>query len=171
MSNVFDFLVIGSGIAGLSFAIRASEFGEVALITKGKIYESNTYYAQGGIAASPLSPLDSPEKHIEDTIKVGDGLCKPEVVRMVIYESKSAIEELISWGVEFDRNEKGEFDLGIEGGHSERRVLHKGDYTGAEIEKKLCERAYEKKRIHIFEEHMAVDLITKFKFLGEEEMV
>ncbi len=166
MSNTFDFLVIGSGIAGLSFALRASEFGEVALITKGKIHESNTYFAQGGISASPLSQYDSPEKHIEDTLKAGDGLCNPDIVRMVVYESKSAVEELISWGVEFDRNEKGEFDLGKEGGHSERRILHRGDYTGAEIEKKLCERAREKKTIHIFEEHMAIDLITKFRFLG-----
>ncbi len=167
MSSIFDFVVIGSGLAGLSFAIRASQYGSVALITKGKIEESNSFYAQGGIAASPLSDEDSIEKHIEDTIKAGDGLCNTEVVRTIIEESKQAIEELISWNVEFDR-EDGKFHLTREGGHSARRILHKGDYTGQEIQTKLSEIAKNQKNIFIFEEFMAIDLITKFKFVGRK---
>jgi L-aspartate oxidase len=167
MSSIFDFVVIGSGLAGLSFAIRASQYGSVALITKEKIEESNSFYAQGGIAASPLSDEDSIEKHIEDTIKAGDGLCNIEVVRTIIEESKQAIEELISWNVEFDR-EDGKFHLTREGGHSVRRILHKGDYTGQEIQTKLSKIARNQKNIFIFEEHMAIDLITKFKFVGRK---
>ena len=168
MSNVFDFLVIGSGLAGISFAIRASKFGQVALITKGKLIESNSFYAQGGIAASPLSQQDSIEKHIEDTLKAGDGLCNPEIVREIISESKSAIEELISWGVDFDK-ENGEFHLTKEGGHSERRILHRGDYTGQEIQTKLIETLLKSKNVQVFEDHMAIDLITKFKFIGRRD--
>ncbi|GBD04292.1 L-aspartate oxidase [bacterium HR19] len=167
MSSIFDFVVIGSGLAGLSFAIRASKYGSVALITKGKIEESNSFYAQGGIAASPLSDEDSVEKHIEDTIKAGDGLCNTEVVRTIIEESKQAIEELVSWNVEFDR-EDGNFHLTREGGHSARRILHKGDYTGQEIQTKLSEIVRNQKNIFIFEENMAVDIITKFKFVGRK---
>ena len=168
MSSVFDFLVIGSGLAGISFAIRASKFGQVALITKGKLIESNSFYAQGGIAASPLSSQDSIEKHVEDTLKAGDGLCNPEIVREIISESKSAIEELISWGVDFDK-ENGEFNLTKEGGHSERRILHRGDYTGQEIQAKLIETLLKSKNVQVFEDHMAIDLITKFKFIGRRD--
>ncbi len=164
---VFEFLVIGSGLAGISFALRASKYGEVAILTKRDIMESNSPYAQGGIAASPLSENDSIQKHVEDTIRAGDGLCDPDIVRMVIEESRGVIEELISWGVDFDRDESGAFHLTKEGGHSERRILHKGDATGAEIMGKLINKALENPKIHIFENMMAVDLITKFKFLGK----
>lgn len=163
----FDFIVIGSGISGLSFAIRVPEELSVALITKDSLLESNSYYAQGGIAASPLSESDSIEKHIEDTIKVGDGLCNHEIVRAIISESRVVIEELEKWGVEFDKKD-GRFHLSLEGGHSERRILHKGDSTGAEIQTKLAERVRERKNVVIFENCLAVDLITKFKFIGRK---
>ncbi len=165
MIDVFDFLVIGSGLAGFSFAIRASKYGRVAIVTKSDALESNSYYAQGGIAASPLSDSDSIQKHIEDTLKVGDGLCNRDIVELVIKESRAVIDELISWGVEFDR-ENTHFHLGREGGHSERRILHRKDQTGAEIQRKLYERIVENKNIEVFESCMAIDLITKFKFIG-----
>lgn len=164
MTN-FDFVVVGSGLAGLSFALRVPEKMSVAIITKGKMEDANSYYAQGGIAASPLSESDSIEKHIQDTIKAGDGLCNVEMVRTIISESKACIKELIEWGVEFDKDD-GLFHLTREGGHSERRILHKGDGTGAEIQRKLIDRVREKKNISIFENCVAIDLITKFRFIG-----
>lgn len=163
----FDFVVVGSGLAGLSFALRVPESFSVALITKSELIESNSFYAQGGIAASPISPDDSVEKHIQDTIKAGDGLCNVDIVRTIISESRAAIEELVRFGVEFDK-EDGKYHLALEGGHSERRVLHKGDGTGAEIQTKLVEKIRQKKNVTIFENCIAVDLITKFKFIGKK---
>jgi len=155
-----DFLIIGSGIAGLSFALKVADHGRTIIITKNKIEESNTKYAQGGIAAV-LYPPDSFEKHIKDTIIAGDGLCDEEVVKMVITQAPERIKELINWGVEFDKTEDGKFELGKEGGHSEYRILHHKDITGYEIERKLIERVKEHPNIEIYENHFAIDIITQ----------
>jgi len=165
-----DFLVIGSGIAGLSFALKVAPFGSVAIVTKKNKVESSTNYAQGGIAAV-MSSNDSFESHIEDTLIVGDGLCHEDVVKLVVEEGPSRIEELIEWGVKFTRNEKdGErgFDLGREGGHSKRRILHARDFTGQEVEKVLLESIENDSRIKVFENHIAIDLITESKFAGKD---
>lgn len=155
-----DFLVIGSGLAGLSFALKAASYGKVLIITKSDEDESNTKYAQGGIA-SVMSFPDSKEKHIADTLACGDGLCDEKVVRMVINQSHERIEELISWGAEFDKKNTGDFDLAREGGHSENRVLHHKDITGLEIERKILARAKSNKNIEFLTHHFAVDLITQ----------
>lgn len=155
-----DFLVIGSGIAGLSFALKVAEHGNVILISKTTLEESNTKYAQGGIAAVTYEP-DNFEKHIEDTLIAGDGLCKRGIVEMVVSEAPAQIKQLIKWGVNFDQNEKGKYDLGREGGHSEYRVLHHKDNTGEVIQNSLVRKVREHKNIEIFENHFAVDLITQ----------
>jgi len=157
-----DFLVIGSGIGGLSYALKVSEVGEVVIVTKKQDTESNTNYAQGGIA-SVFSKDDSFELHIKDTLKAGDGLCNSEVVRRVVEEGPRCVEELVNIGVNFTR-EKGEdkqFDLGLEGGHSKSRVVHVADFTGSEIESCLLEAVKSKKNIRILENHVAIDLITQ----------
>ena len=130
-----DFLVIGSGIAGLSFAIEASKYGKVAIITKKELMESNTNLAQGGIAAV-LDKNDSFESHINDTLRVGFGLCNREAVETLVRNGPRAINWLIEQGVQFDVI-KTKLTLSMEGGHSTRRVAHKGDYTGKEIEEAL----------------------------------
>ena len=161
-----DFLIIGSGIAGLCFALKAAPFGSVAIVTKKDKIESSTNLAQGGIAVV-MSPEDSFEKHIKDTLFAGDGLCHKDVVEMVVKEGPSRIEELIKWGVQFSqRGEKGEeeFDLGREGGHSKRRIIHAKDFTGQEVEKVLISRVEQDSRIKVFENHVAIDLITQSKF-------
>lgn len=155
-----DFLVIGSGLAGLSFALKAAAFGKVIIITKSDEDESNTKYAQGGIA-SVMSFPDSKEKHIADTLFCGDELCDEKIVRMVIDQSHERIEELISWGAEFDKTQSGEFDLAREGGHSESRVLHYKDITGLEIERKILAQVKAHNNIEVFTHHFAVDLITQ----------
>jgi L-aspartate oxidase len=160
MKKKVDFLVIGSGLAGLSFALKAAEHGKVCLVTKTHLEETNTHYAQGGIAAVTYEP-DSYEKHITDTLIAGDGLCNEEVVRQVVKDAPAQIEELIRWGADFDRKSNGEFDLAREGGHSENRILHHKDNTGAEIQEKLSDRARNHPGIEILEEHFAVDLITQ----------
>lgn len=166
MPRKTDFLIIGSGIAGLSYALKVAEFGKVIMITKANEDESNTKYAQGGIAAVMHSP-DSYEKHIKDTLIAGAGLCNEEVVRMVVTESTSGIKELIEWGVEFDKNEKGKFDLVKEGGHSEHRILHHKDITGFEIERALLQKVKSHKNIEVLPHHFAVEIITQHH-LGEE---
>ncbi|MEE4215160.1 MAG: FAD-dependent oxidoreductase, partial [Bacteroidales bacterium] len=123
-----DFLVIGSGMAGLSFALKAAEKGKVCLISKVELDESNTKYAQGGIASVMYHP-DSFEKHVEDTINAGHGFCREEVVRMVVSEAPDRIKELIDMGVKFDRDSNGRYDLAREGGHTEYRILHHKDNT------------------------------------------
>lgn len=155
-----DFLVIGSGIAGLSFALKVADFGKVIIISKTSLEESNTKYAQGGIAAV-TSDLDSFEKHIQDTLIAGDGLCNREVVEMVVREAPAQIKQLIDWGVQFDKNETGKYDMGREGGHSEYRILHHKDNTGQEIENALVKRVREHKNIEIYEYHFAVEVITQ----------
>ena len=160
MSSKADFLVIGSGIAGLSYALKAAEFGSVMIITKANEDESNTKYAQGGIASVTYAP-DSYEKHIQDTLECGDGLCNEKIVRTVITESSERIKELIQWGASFDKTATGEYDLAIEGGHSEHRVLHHKDETGLEIETKLLEQIHRHKNIKLFTHYFAVDIITQ----------
>lgn len=157
-----DFLIIGSGIAGLSYALKVSPYGSVAIVTKKDKKESNTNYAQGGIAAV-VDPEDSHELHIQDTITAGGGLCKPDVVRMVVQEGPERIGDLIRWGVPFSKHRQGRkvsYDLGREGGHSRRRILHAGDLTGKEIEKILLKRVNACPTIRIFENHISIDLIT-----------
>ncbi len=157
--DIVDFLIIGSGIAGLSYALKVSEIGSVAIITKKKDSESNTNYAQGGIAAV-LSPDDSFELHIQDTLKAGDGLCNLEVVKKVIQAGPLEVQELIKAGVNFSRT-KDQFDLGREGGHSRKRIAHASDLTGKEIETALIQAIKSRNNIRIHEDHIAVDLITQ----------
>jgi len=157
-----DFLVIGSGIGGLSYALKVSEVGEVVIVTKKQDTESNTNYAQGGIA-SVFSKDDSFELHVQDTLKAGNGLCNPEVVRRVVEAGPRCIEGLTNIGVNFTRK-KGEdkqFDLGLEGGHSKNRVVHVADFTGRDIESCLVQAVKSKKNIRILENHIAIDLITQ----------
>jgi L-aspartate oxidase len=157
-----DFLILGSGIAGLSLGIKASALGSVAIVTKKETWESNTNYAQGGIAAV-TDKTDSFEEHINDTLICGAGLCKKDVVEFVVREAPPRIQELIDWGVQFTRSESAPFfyDLGREGGHTRRRVLHAKDLTGREIERALHEKAATLRNICIYENHIGVDLITK----------
>jgi L-aspartate oxidase len=159
-----DFLVIGSGVAGLHFALRVAEHGSVGIITKTRASESATHYAQGGIAAVTDSQ-DSFDDHVQDTLYAGAGLCDERVVQYVIERGPRAIEDLHKWGVLFDRSERaGEselsYDLAREGGHSKRRILHHRDATGREIEQSLLNRAAAHPRITLFENHSAVDLLT-----------
>lgn len=168
-----DFLVLGSGIAGLSFAIRAAELGTVAIVTKKEKSESNTNYAQGGIAAV-YDSQDRFEYHIRDTLICGAGLCKKDVVEFVVREGPQRVQELVDWGVEFTRAAPGSstlYDLGREGGHSMRRVLHAKDLTGSEIERALNEKASSNSNIQVYENHLAVDLITMSSLMemGKEE--
>lgn len=168
MDYKYDFLVIGSGIAGLSFALKASKAGSVALITKKDRAESSTNYAQGGIAAA-LSEGDSFDLHINDTLKAGDGLCHPDVVELVVKSGPAMIKELLDIGVRFTEragagnNKLHMLDLGKEGGHSKRRIVHAADLTGQEIERALLAAAASKENISIFENHIAVDLLLDSK--------
>ncbi|HAF30036.1 MAG TPA: L-aspartate oxidase [Bacteroidales bacterium] len=155
-----DFLVIGSGIAGLSFALKVAEHGKVILISKTSLDESNTKYAQGGIAAVTYEP-DNYLKHVEDTLIAGDGLCNREIVEMVVREAPAQIQQLIDWGVKFDLNDKGKYDLGREGGHSEYRVLHHRDKTGEEIQNTLVEKVKNHRNIEVHENQFAVEVITQ----------
>ncbi len=160
MELKYDFLVVGSGLGGLSFALKAAEHGSVCLITKSELEETNTRYAQGGIAAV-ISEPDSYEKHVQDTLIAGDRLCNEEVVRMVVQEAPAQIRELIQWGTKFDKKSSGQYDLAREGGHSEHRILHHKDNTGEEIQRALSEKVRKHPRIQIRERHFAVDLITQ----------
>ena len=160
-----DFLVIGSGSAGLSFALKAAKVGTVTIVTKGELAECNTNYAQGGICSVTYQP-DTFEKHIEDTMVCGAGKCNREAVEIVVREAPEAIRSLIEWGTRFDKNEAGEFDLHREGGHSEHRILHHADLTGAEIERALIESVKAHPNITVLEHHFAIDLLTQHH-LGE----
>ena len=166
MKKRTDFLVIGSGIAGLMFALKASKFGRVAIITKAVLEDSNTRYAQGGIAAVFAEP-DSLEKHVSDTLIAGDGICNEEVVRMVVGEGPDRISDLIELGVPFDRKEDGSWDLAREGGHSEHRILHARDKTGEVIQKTLVEQVRRDPGIEIYENHFAIELLTQHH-MGEK---
>src|SRR5438876_2913426 len=164
----FDFLILGSGIAGLTFALKVAPHGRVAIITKKNRAESNTNYAQGGIAAV-TSKEDSFELHVRDTLQAGAGLCKEEVVRTIVQEGPERIAELIELGMKFSEREvpgpngARELDLGREGGHSKRRILHAKDVTGREIERALLAAVAQRPNIRIFENHLAIDLITTRK--------
>ena len=160
MRDRYDFLVIGSGIAGLSYALKVAPYGKVCLVCKDKAENTATKYAQGGIAAVMYTP-DTYQKHISDTLIAGDGLCDENIVRITITESTDRVKELISWGVDFDKTESGQYDLAKEGGHSEFRVLHHKDQTGLEIERTLLKQIKTHPNIEVLENHFAVDLITQ----------
>ncbi|WP_149913355.1 L-aspartate oxidase [Sphingobacterium cavernae] len=155
-----DFLVVGSGIAGLSFALKAANVGKVLIVTKSNEDESNTKYAQGGVAVV-TDQSDSFANHIEDTLIAGDGLCNPQIVENVIKEGPARIEELIAYGTSFDKEDSGEYDLAKEGGHSAHRILHYKDITGYEIERALLEKVHQHPNIEILTHYFAVDLITQ----------
>ncbi len=158
-----DFLVIGSGIAGLSYALKVASFGKVHLVTKANLQESATSYAQGGIA-SVFDTADSFEEHSTDTLKAGDGLCDPAIVRLCVEEGPARIEELFTYGVPFTcQNSKPH--LHKEGGHSKRRILHVQDQTGRSVQNILIQKVKEHPNIEVFEFHQAIDLITTHKFL------
>jgi L-aspartate oxidase len=160
MKKRTDFLVIGSGIAGLTFALKASKYGRVTIVTKASLMDSNTMYAQGGIAAVFSEP-DNFEKHIKDTLIAGDGFCNEEVVKMVVEEAPDRIKDLIEMGVTFDRKGDGTYDLAKEGGHSEHRILHHKDLTGEVIQKTLVEQVKEDPNIDIYEQHFAIEILTQ----------
>jgi L-aspartate oxidase len=155
-----DFLVIGSGIAGLTFALKAARYGKVTIITKSVIADSNTKYAQGGIAAVFSEP-DNFEKHIRDTLIAGDGICNEEVVRLVVQEAPARIQDLIDLGVPFDKKKDGTYDLAKEGGHTEYRILHAKDKTGEAIEATLIDKVKNDPNIEIFEHYFAIEILTQ----------
>ena len=155
----FDFVIIGSGIAGLTFALKAARHGTVAVVTKKAKAETNTAWAQGGIA-SVTDGADSFEAHVKDTVIAGAGLCDETVVRSIVADGPARIQELMELGVHFDQRPDGKPDLTREGGHSARRILHSRDATGREIERALLEAIAREPRITLLENHMAVDFIT-----------
>ena len=155
-----DFLVIGSGIAGLSYALKAAEVGKVIIVTKGEMNECNTDYAQGGIASVMYEP-DTFEKHIQDTLVCGAGICDRAAVEQVVTHAPSVIKELIAYGVKFDKEGSGRYELAREGGHSEHRILHHKDITGHEIERALIRKVKRHRNIEILEHHFAVDILTQ----------
>ena len=156
-----DFLVIGSGVAGLSYALKVAQFGRVTIITKKKIYKTNTALAQGGVAAV-FSKTDSFENHVADTLAAGDGLCAEDVVRMVVENGPERIRELVDLGAKFNLDGEGKYDfsLGREGGHSQNRIIHARDLTGKEIEDVLVSNVEQHENITILENRVAVNLIT-----------
>ena len=165
-----DYLVIGSGIAGLSFALKAAECASVAVITKKEPQESNTNYAQGGIAAV-LDPEDSFDNHVQDTLKSGAGLCREDVVSLTVEEGPRMVQDLIAWGVEFTRDRrdgKPRLALGREGGHSQNRIVYAADLTGREIERALTQAVEAHPNIAFYEHHMAIDLITEHHIFGSK---
>jgi L-aspartate oxidase len=165
MQQKVDVLIIGSGIAGLSYALKVAENNSVFIVTKSNEDESNTKYAQGGIAAV-WHDKDTIEKHIQDTLIAGAGLCDEEAVRVVVTEGTERVRELIELGANFDKNKEGTYDLAKEGGHSEHRILHYKDITGYEIERALIAQIRKHKNITVLDHHYAIDVITQHH-LGE----
>jgi len=161
MKRHYDYLIIGSGVAGMSFALKVARTGTVALICKTSLEEANTDLAQGGVASVTNLLVDNFDKHIHDTMVAGDWLSDPDAVKKVVTEAPEQIKALINWGVDFDKNEKGEFDLHREGGHSEFRILHHADNTGHEIQTSLVEAVKANENIDIFEHHFAVEILTQ----------
>lgn len=158
----YDYLVIGSGIAGMSFALKASRSGaSVAIICKTDLEEANTFFAQGGVASVTNLEVDDFDKHIHDTMVAGDWLSDPRAVEQVVRNAPSQIQELLSWGVDFDRREDGTFDLHREGGHSEFRILHHADNTGAAIQEALVKAVRRNPHIDVYDHHFAVEIITQ----------
>ena len=169
MIRKFDFLVIGSGVAGMSYALQvaASGKGRVALVCKTTMEEANTAKAQGGVASVTNLEVDDFNKHIKDTLVAGDWISDPAAVRQVVERAPEGIERLVRWGVQFDRGDDGRFDLHREGGHSEFRILHHADDTGFEIQRGLIEAVRHEPRITVLENHFAVEIITQHH-LGKE---
>jgi L-aspartate oxidase len=165
MTKEFDFLVIGSGLAGLSYALRVADHGKVCVVSKSRIDETNTAMAQGGIAGVLYEESDI-ENHIKDTLDCGAGLCNKETVKIVVTEAKTQLEQLIAWGAEFDKTPDGAFDLAREGGHSANRILHHKDSSGWEIERALISQARNHPNIEIQENYFALEIITQHH-LGE----
>ena len=158
-----DFLIIGSGIAGLSFALKAAAHGKVCIITKANEEESNTKYAQGGVAVV-IDKADSYANHINDTLIAGDGLCDTAIVEMVVKQGPERIQEIINYGINFDKNPIGDYHLAKEGGHSAHRVLHFKDITGLEIEQALLAKVHQNPNIEIYSHYFALELITEHHF-------
>ncbi len=161
MARQYDYLVIGSGIAGMSFALKVAATGSVALVCKTSLEEANTALAQGGVASVTNLEVDDFEKHINDTMIAGDWLSDPAAVRKVVTEAPAQIRELIGWGVDFDKKEDGTFDLHREGGHSEFRILHHADNTGFEIQESLIKAVRSNPNIDIYDNHFAIEIITQ----------
>jgi len=161
MTREYDFLVIGSGIAGMSYALKVAGHGRVALVCKTTLDEANTALAQGGVASVTNLSVDNFDKHFEDTMIAGDYLSDPVAVRKVVAGAPEQIRQLIEWGVEFDRRDDGGFDLHREGGHSEFRILHHADNTGYEIQQSLIRAVRSNPDIDIYENHFAIEIITQ----------
>lgn len=163
MIRKFDFLIIGSGVAGMSYALKVARSGKgkVALVCKTTLDEANTAKAQGGIASVTNLKVDDFAKHIKDTMIAGDYISDPKAVEMVVKNAPQGIRDLVKWGVNFDKNDKGDFDLHREGGHSEFRILHHADDTGFEIQRGLMEAVRREPNITILENHFAVEIITQ----------
>lgn len=161
MTRKYDFLVIGGGIAGMSFALKTARHGRVALICKTTLEEANTALAQGGVASVTNLEVDNFDKHIHDTMVAGDWLSDPAAVETVVKGAPQGIADLVQWGVQFDKNEDGKYDLHREGGHSDFRILHHADNTGFEIQRGLREAVKADPNIDIFENHFAIEIITQ----------
>ncbi len=167
LARAYDVIVIGSGIAGLSFALKVAREGRsVAILTKKNKADSNTNWAQGGIAVV-MAETDDFAKHVEDTLVAGDGLCDRKVVKQIVVEGPARVRELVDLGLKFSRDEEGEYDLGREGGHSERRILHVKDMTGKAIEAALIKAITREPRIALFEHFFAIDIITTGRIAGK----
>lgn len=162
-----DFLIIGSGVAGLYAAWQLAQHGSVTIVTKAETTEANTSYAQGGVA-SVLASTDSFESHIADTLDAGAGLCDEEAVRILVTEGPGHVRKLVELGAKFETNDKGEFQLGREGGHSANRIVHSGDLTGKEIERALYDTV-KKSGVQILEYHSAVELITEYHIEDQKD--
>ena len=155
-----DYLVIGSGAAGLSFALKAAEHSHVIVVTKGEMNECNTNYAQGGICCVTYEP-DTFQKHIDDTMVCGGGICDMLAVELVVARAPQLMKDLVQWGTRFDKTREGRYELAREGGHSEYRILHHKDETGAEIERTLISQVKSHRNIEVLEYHFAIDLLTQ----------
>ena len=160
MQTEVDFLVIGSGIAGMTFAIKAAKYGKVLLVSKSKLNDTGTQYAQGGIAAVMFDDENEVQAHIADTMTAGAGLSEKKIAEIVAREAKDRVKELLEWGVEFDKNTDGSFHLHLEGGHTKKRILHKKDRTGNEIIRSLRKKILSLSSIEVIEDSFAVDIIT-----------
>jgi L-aspartate oxidase len=170
LEHTSDILVMGSGLAGLGYALKVADFARVNLITKKGLTETSTSKAQGGIAAV-LGADDRFEYHIQDTLTVGDGLSHPDIVELVVRQGPDRVRELIDMGAHFDLGKDNGYDLGREGGHSHRRVIHAQDMTGAEVERILSEKVLAHPNIQVFENHMGVDLITRQRLVRRGAVV
>ena len=167
MTRSFDVLVVGSGIAGLSFALKVAARGHrVAILTKKTSAETNTNRAQGGIAVV-MSNTDDFESHVRDTLTAGDGLCDETVVREIVKDGPARVQELVDIGLKFSRDKEGNYDLGREGGHSRRRILHVKDMTGKAIEEALLRAVAREPRITLYEHCFAIDVVTTDKLRGK----